>query len=183
MAARALATAVAMAFAPTTSRSQSALMVGGRPPKDVEMELCDIGTVFAKLNEIKSNPDCHSQPAPPTWYPGRADTCNAACGIVFEPFWDQCGEMLTVAGMGGMDEMGIFCAFANSLHANVLSAHSNAFLPDDHCLEALYPPGSCGTFCNLHTYECYLTEIQESCCDEEGHVMLKRFCRPTSRIR
>ena len=122
MAARALATAVAVAFAPTTSRSQSALMVGGRPPKDVEMELCDIGTVFAKLNEIKSNPDCHSQPAPPTWYPGRADTCNAACGIVFEPFWDQCGEMLTVAGMGGMDEMGIFCAFANSLHANVLSA-------------------------------------------------------------
>ena len=46
---------------------------------------------------------------------------------------------------------------------------------DDHCLEALYPPGSCGTFCNLHTYECYLTEIQESCCDEEGHVMLKPF--------
>ena len=114
MAARALATAAAVAFAPTTSRSQSALMVGGRPPKDVEMELCDIGTVFAKLNEIKSNPDCHSQPAPSTWYPGRADTCNAACGIVFEPFWDQCGEMLTVAGMGGMDEMGIFCAFAKA---------------------------------------------------------------------
>ena len=96
---------------------------------------------------------------------------------------DQCGNMLTDSGMGGMDEMGIFCAFANSLHANVLSAHSNAFLPDDHCLEALYPPGSCGTFCNLHTYECYLTEIQESCCDEEGHVTLKRFCRPTSRMR
>ena len=94
-------------------RLQGAQMVGGAPPKAVEMALCDIGTVFAKLNEIKSNPDCHSQPAPPTWYPGRADTCNAACGIVFEPFWDQCGEMLTVAGMGGMDEMGIFCAFAN----------------------------------------------------------------------
>ena len=126
MAARAFATAVAVAFAPTTSRSQSALMVGGRPPKDVEMELCDIGTVFAKLNEIKSNPDCHSQPAPPTWYPGRADTCNAACGIVFEPFWDQCGEMLTVAGMGGMDEMGIFCAFAKHPSPRFLSAHSNA---------------------------------------------------------
>ncbi len=36
--------------------------------------------------------------------------------------WDQCGEMLTTAGMGGMDEMGQFY---------------------DHCLEALYPPGSC----------------------------------------
>ena len=23
--------------------------------------------------------------------------------------WDQCGEMLTAAGMGGMDEMGLFC--------------------------------------------------------------------------
>ena len=53
---------------------------------------------------------------------------------------------------------------------------------DDHCLEALYPPGSCGTFCNLHTYECYLTEIQESCCDEEGHVMLKPFCRTSHAL-
>ena len=29
--------------------------VGGAPPKEVEMALCDIGTVFAKLSEIKSN--------------------------------------------------------------------------------------------------------------------------------
>lgn len=40
---------------------------------------------------------------------------------------DQCGEMLTESGMGGMSQMGIFY---------------------DHCLEALYPPGSCGTFCS-----------------------------------
>ena len=45
-----------------------------------------------------------------------------ACRVIASAQWDQCGEMLTTAGMGGMDEMGQFY---------------------DHCLEALYPPGSC----------------------------------------
>lgn len=39
---------------------------------------------------------------------------------------------------------------------------------DDHCLETLYPPGSCGFVCNTHTYDCYVGEIAESCCDEGG---------------
>ena len=55
--------------------------------------------------------------------------------------------MLVQAHMGGMDEMGIFY---------------------DDCLEELYPPGSCGAFCNEHTYDCYLTEVHQACCDEEG---------------
>ena len=71
------------------------------------------------------------------------DSCNAECGVVFEPFcksagrWigtrsqpdparvvagDQCGGMLTNANMGGMEEMSVFY---------------------DHCLESLYPPGMC----------------------------------------
>ena len=29
----------------------------------------------------------------------------------------------------------------------------------DHCLETLYPPGSCGLLCNEHTYQCFLTEV------------------------
>ena len=139
-----------MAGAPLSSALNS------RPLNSVPslaQELCDIGTVFAKLMEIKSNPDCTagcaggSGQCPAQWYPGQADTCSAECGRVFEPFWDQCGEMLVAAGMGGMDEMSIFY---------------------DHCLETLYPPGSCGTFCNQHTYDCYVTEVHESCCDEQG---------------
>jgi hypothetical protein len=55
--------------------------------------------------------------------------------------------MLTNANMGGMEEMGVFYT---------------------HCLEELYPPGSCGTFCNKKTYDCYLSEVHESCCDEDG---------------
>jgi hypothetical protein len=55
--------------------------------------------------------------------------------------------MLVQAHMGGMEEMGMFY---------------------DDCLEELYPPGSCGTFCNEHTYDCYLTEVHQACCDEEG---------------
>ena len=69
-------------------------MVGGAPPKEVEMALCDIGTVFLHLTEIKSNSDCTAGCAGGTgecgdisqWYPGRADLCSAECGVVFEPF-------------------------------------------------------------------------------------------------
>lgn len=49
--------------------------------------------------------------------------------------------------MGGMDAMGLFY---------------------DRCLETLYPPGICGVFCNTHTFDCYITEVQEACCDEGG---------------
>ena len=77
-----------------TRRLQGAQMVGGAPPKEVEMALCDIGTVFLKLTEIKSNSDCTAGCAGGTgecgdisqWYPGRADLCSAECGVVFEPF-------------------------------------------------------------------------------------------------
>ena len=90
-------------------------MHGGRPPAEVEMELCDIGTVFMKLMQIKGNDDCRAGcpggagACGDEWYPGGEDSCSSACGIVFEPFWDQCGDMLSNAGMGGMEEMGLFC--------------------------------------------------------------------------
>ena len=114
---------------------------------------CSIQTVFAGLSEIKADVACRagcnseSGDCPADWTPGADDICSAACGHVFEPFWDSCGEMLTNAHMGGMEDMGLFY---------------------DSCLERLYPPGTCGTFCNTHTFECYLAEVQESCCDEGG---------------
>jgi hypothetical protein len=55
--------------------------------------------------------------------------------------------MLTGAAMGGMEEMGVFY---------------------DSCLQELYPPGQCGTFCNEHTFECFVAEIQEACCTDAG---------------
>ena len=42
------------------------------------------------------------------------------------------------------------------------------YAADDRCLESLYPPGSCGTYCSSHTYDCYIEEVNESCCDENG---------------
>ena len=76
----------------STRRLQGAQMVGGAPPEEVEMAMCDIGTVFTTLTEIKANPDCTAGCAggtgecPESWYPGRADMCSAECGVVFEPF-------------------------------------------------------------------------------------------------
>ena len=49
--------------------------------------------------------------------------------------------MLTNAHMGGMDTMSVFY---------------------DKCLETLYPPGTCGSFCNSHTFDCYLAEARFS---------------------
>ena len=60
------------------AHGQGAQMAGGRPPSDVERRLCDIGTVFAKLMEIKGNPQCTagcaqgSGDCPEDWYPGAA---------------------------------------------------------------------------------------------------------------
>eukprot|EP01052_Picozoa_sp_SAG31_P046583 SAG31_NODE_8967_length_1355_cov_2.278662_1_plen_117_part_01 len=61
---------------------------------------CSIQTVFAGLSDIKSDPDCQSGcnsavgdggwgggTCRADWTPGPHDTCNAACGRVFEPFW------------------------------------------------------------------------------------------------
>eukprot|EP01044_Picomonas_judraskeda_P018363 COSAG03_NODE_3625_length_1914_cov_49.052893_2_plen_427_part_01 len=131
--------------------AQAAAQIGGAPPKAVQAQLCTIADVFGKLQGITTNEACRSGCAtgacPPGWMPTAADQCSPECGRVFEPFWDQCGEMLVQAHMGGMDEMGTFY---------------------DDCLEELYPPGSCGTFCNEHTYDCYLTEVHQACCDEEG---------------
>ena len=95
--------------------------VGGRAA-GVEMEMCDIGTVVMKLMQIKGNDDCRAGcpggagACGDEWYPGGEDSCSSACGIVFEPFWDQCGEMLVSAGMGGMGEMSLFCAPPRTHH-------------------------------------------------------------------
>ena len=71
--------------------------------------------------------------------------------------------MLTQAQMGGMDEMGIFY---------------------ETCLESLYPPGKCGAFCNEHTYECLLAEVQQSCCPAAAGPPRVGLClRPARRPR
>jgi hypothetical protein len=98
--------------------------------------LCYISSLFTHLTSITTNPDCRAGCAGGSgacgeeWYPGAADACSKKCGRVFEPFWDECGGMLVDAKMGGMEEMGTFY---------------------DHCVESLYPPGTCGAFCNQHT--------------------------------
>ena len=100
--------------------------------------------------------------------------------------------------MGGMDEMSVFCEHQPSAPSPKLGLlmvtvelSADAVAADDHCLETLYPPGMCvsgrnrshpgcdsaqtnagvgqGTFCNQHTYDCFVAEVHESCCDEEGY--------------
>lgn len=56
--------------------------------------------------------------------------------------------MLSAVQIGGIDEM-------NSFYGA--------------CVTELYPPGSCGTYCNTHTFDCYQQELLQSCCDEGGH--------------
>eukprot|EP01052_Picozoa_sp_SAG31_P037191 SAG31_NODE_4764_length_2972_cov_2.026801_4_plen_484_part_01 len=70
------------------------------PPAPPSSSSCSIQSVFAGLSDIKSDPDCQSgcnsaagdgsgggATCRADWTPGPHDTCNAACGRVFEPFW------------------------------------------------------------------------------------------------
>jgi len=123
------------------------------PPPAVVDKICSIMDLYKHLTTITANEECRkgcqqgTGICPEEWYPSQADSCSAECGRVFEGFWDECGEMLKNANMGGMEEMDQFYT---------------------HCLEELYPPGTCGTFCAEKTYECYLAEVHMACCDEEG---------------
>eukprot|EP01047_Picozoa_sp_COSAG01_P048850 COSAG01_NODE_4788_length_4743_cov_45.744832_2_plen_830_part_00 len=121
------------------------------PPTQVPTKVCSISSVFGKLLAVKTAPACRAGCAggkcPPDWMPGTSDQCSAPCGQVFEPFWDECGKMLMESKMGGMKEMGVFY---------------------NRCLKSLYPPGTCGAYCNAHTYDCYLKEVKQACCDEGG---------------
>lgn len=75
-----------------TAGAQAAAQIGGRPPKEVEAELCTIADVFGKMAQITTDADCLSGCAggsgvcPTQWYPSSQDECNAACGRIFEPF-------------------------------------------------------------------------------------------------
>eukprot|EP01047_Picozoa_sp_COSAG01_P102251 COSAG01_NODE_31870_length_590_cov_0.769857_1_plen_100_part_10 len=67
-------------------------VVAQQPPPSSSR--CSIQTVYAGLSDIKSDPDCQSgcnsavgATCRADWTPGPHDTCNAACGRVFEPFW------------------------------------------------------------------------------------------------
>ena len=124
-----------------------------RPPvrsPQVVTAACNIMDLFNELSAITTNPACTagcsggSGVCPPNWFPGAADVCSAECGAIFEPFWDECGSMLTQMNMGGMEQMGYFY---------------------DSCLETLYPPGTCGTFCNAHTFDCFTVEVDAACCE------------------
>ena len=114
---------------------------------------CNIGTLYSRLSELQGDTACRtgcrggSGDCGEGWLPSAADLCPPECGRVFEPLWDECGDLLVGTGMdiAGMD---VFY---------------------DHCVATLYPPGSCGTFCNDHTFQCYEEEVLESCCDEGGN--------------
>lgn len=72
-------------------RTQSAQMVGGRPPKALDtVAACGIDSMFAKLSQVRNAPDCQAGCAggvcPPNWMPSGDDVCSADCGVIFEPF-------------------------------------------------------------------------------------------------
>ena len=72
--------------------AQAAAQIGGRPPAQVEYQLCTIADVFGKMGQITTDADCLSGCAggtgacPAQWYPSSQDECSPACGRIFEPF-------------------------------------------------------------------------------------------------
>ena len=76
--------------------AQAAAQIGGRPPTQVEYQLCSIADVFGKMGQITTDADCLSGCAggtgacPVQWYPSSQDECSPACGRIFEPFVSCC---------------------------------------------------------------------------------------------
>lgn len=56
--------------------------------------------LFQLLSQITLDPNCRAGceggQCPDLWYPGAHDICDANCGRVYEPFWDECGEYVLV---------------------------------------------------------------------------------------
>ena len=111
-------------------------------------DACKISNLFDHLTVIKGPECCPPAACSDSDMPGALDTCSISCGRLYEPFWDECGGALDSMGMGGMQEMNLFY---------------------EHCLETLYPPGSCGLLCNHHSYQCRLNAVRESCCARPGN--------------
>lgn len=80
---------------------------------------CELSTLFEHLNEIQDN-CCGDGSCRQSGYPDEDDACDQACGEIFEPFWDICGEMLHAMRVDGTRGMSVFY---------------------DTCLSTLYPPG------------------------------------------
>ena len=84
--------ALLLLLRPPRAAGQGAQMIGGAPPEDVVMELCNIADLFSHLTDITTNQDCTAGCAggtgvcPPNWYPGSADLCSPKCGRVYEVF-------------------------------------------------------------------------------------------------
>ena len=172
-------------------------MIGGRPPRSVEVEECTISDVFSKLSDVKNNLDCQAGceqgtgACPENWYQSAADECSPACGAVCEPFgsrpqaiasctaicclklsalnrllraccrllqWDQCGEMLVAAGMGGL-ELGVDVTLPGSdlRYVTVLAVE-----------------------CETEAYEAHLLTHPTIPCAKYtlGPVQRRRTCRP-----
>eukprot|EP01052_Picozoa_sp_SAG31_P022507 SAG31_NODE_1792_length_7256_cov_1.774626_7_plen_116_part_00 len=80
---------------------------------------CELASLFGHLNEIQDR-CCTSDTCDTTGYPDEDDSCTRSCGEIFEPFWDDCGEMLHAMRVDGTRGMTVFY---------------------DTCLSTLYPPG------------------------------------------
>eukprot|EP01052_Picozoa_sp_SAG31_P016158 SAG31_NODE_1060_length_10111_cov_17.871354_10_plen_173_part_00 len=140
---------------------------------------CELSTLFVHLNEIQEGccgdgaceaTGCKLTVLPTSgvdrvrytddgWSASRSDpdeddACDRACGEIFEPFWDNCGEMLNRMRVDGTRGMGVFY---------------------DTCLSILYPPGV-----RAHVGSC--TDLQRFCARYYFEQPLCAWCRALCTI-
>ena len=79
--------------------------------------------------------------------PGAAlpDACDASCGEIFLPFFDECANLLSAIGMVGMNS---YSDFASSCEGEL-------------------SPASCGHGCTSTNYQCRMEEAETACCVED----------------
>ena len=113
------------------------------PAARAQMSSCPMGALSSHLATISST--CCGPSGCPEEQPVPVGECARDCGVIFVPFWDECGALLSAMGFDGINE---YADFATS------------------CSSALFP-GSCGARCTSSTLPCRLAEVQTACCDED----------------
>ena len=104
---------------------------------------CQLGDLSDHLDNV-ALACCPGNDCSTTSYPGADSVCVPGCGTILEPFWDDCGQVLTLIG---------------SVPEGLPQFY-------DTCMAGLYPPGQCGSVCSLATFHCRAMEITNACCSD-----------------
>ena len=82
------------------------------PAARAQMSSCPMGALSSHLATISST--CCGPSGCPEEQPVPVGECARDCGVIFVPFWDECGALLSAMGFDGINEYADFATSCSS---------------------------------------------------------------------